>query len=309
MQAEAQSRFRDHQENLFFRLLISSFVIAAGILPRWFMRFVAYFITLFFIAFTLKNYRAIIANMRTICPGEGALHAALRARRVYLNYAYYLIDLFYISHGEKRLRHFKVNYIGDEILVDAVRSGRGIILMSLHMGNWEIGGIAMAEKGLPPPTIAYFPDSQDIIEKQRNRLRNFSKVRQIELREENFSAIKLLRVLQEGGVVAIQGDRLQYDRGIELEMFGHRALFPKGPVMLASAANALLLPTFMIMSGYNTYDIYVENPLEITVYSKRGETLERNLQALIKIFEKYIKRYPDQWYTFMPFWSKDKKNV
>jgi len=306
MEAEAKSRFRRYQEHFFFRGLISAFNVASRILPRWVMRPAAPFFSLFFISFNMNNFRAVMTNMRTIFPGIGRLKAAALAYRMFLKYAFYLIDLFYISHGRDRIRKFRINYIGDEILIRAVSSGRGVILLTLHMGNWEIGGLAMAEKGLPPPVVAYYPDSQGLIERQRNMLRELSDVEDIELREGEFSAIRLLRILQEGGVVALQGDRLQFDSGVEMEMFGHTALFPKGPVMLASAANAIILPTFMVMNGYNTYDIYVEKPVEIKVYSKREETLRRNLRHLTGIFEKYISRYPDQWYTFMPFWLKDK---
>jgi len=227
--------------------------------------------------------------------------------RVFLKYAYYLIDLFYISHGRDRIKKYRINYIGEEILLNAMSSGKGIIILTLHMGNWEIGGIALTERGFTPPTIAYFPDSQGTIEKQRNILRGLTDTKHVELKEGEFSAIKFLRILQDGGVMAIQGDRLQYDKGIEMEMFGHNALFPRGPIMLASAADALILPSFMVMEGTNTYNIYVEKPLSVKVYSRREETIRQNLKEIIGVFEKYIKKYPDQWYTFMPFWQKDKE--
>lgn len=270
------------------------------------MRFSAHFFSIFFIIINIPNFRAVLRNMRTIFPKKNTLQTILLSYKMFVRYSFYLIDLFYISHGKDRIKMFNINYVGEEILYRVLNSKRGVILLTLHMGNWEIGGIALAEKGLPPPTIAYFPDSQDMIESQRNRLRNLSSAHHVELDEERFSAIKLLRILQEGGIIALQGDRLQYDRGVEMEMFGHPAYFPKGPIMLAVAADAVILPTFMVMEGYNTYNIYVEKPIEIKVYSKREDTLKNNLKEIISVFEKYISTYPDQWYTFMPFWSKDK---
>jgi lauroyl/myristoyl acyltransferase len=307
MEAEAKSRFREVQGNIFFRSLISAFTFATKFLPRWFMRPVAFVCILFFIIFTMTNFKAIFRNMRTIFPERGSLQLVVLSFNMYLNYAYYLIDMFYMSHGRDRIKKFKINYIGEDILQDALNEKRGIILLTLHMGNWEIGGIAMSERGITPPTVAYFPDSHDLIEHQRNRFRDIGNANHIELREDRFSAIKLFRVLQEGGIIAIQGDRLQYDSGVEMSMFGHTANFPKGPVMLASAADALIVPTFMVMEGYNTYTIYIEKPIEIKVYSGRDDTLKNNLKEIIIVFEKYIRRYPDQWYTFMPFWAKDKE--
>jgi KDO2-lipid IV(A) lauroyltransferase len=309
MNAEAKSRFRDYQGNTFFHLLILAFRNATRILPLWFMRFAALFICAFFILFNLQNYRAVILNIRTIFPGKGLFSSAALAYRVFLKYSFYLIDLFFISHGRERLGKFKINYRGEEILSEAIRSGKGIIFLTLHMGNWEIGGLTLAERGLKPPVIAYFPDSQGIIEGQRTRLRNLAHTNHVELREGEFSAVKFLRILQEGGTVAIQGDRLQHDRGIDMEMFGHKASFPRGPILLASAANAIILPVFMVMKGYNTYAITVEKPLVVKAYPATEETVRRNLDEIIGIFEKYIEKYPDQWYTFMPFWNKDKDKV
>jgi lauroyl/myristoyl acyltransferase len=307
MEAEAKSRFREFQGNVFFRSLVSAFTYATKVLPRWFMRPVAYFYSLFFIVITVSNFRAIFRNMRTIFPEKDLPHLILLSFNVYLKYAYYLIDLFYMSHNRRRISKFKINYFGEETLQDVLSDTRGVILLTLHMGNWEIGGIAMSERGITPPTVAYFPDSHDIIEFQRNRFRGIGNADHIEIREGQFSAIKLLRVLQEGGMIAIQGDRLQYDSGVEMEMFGRTATFPKGPILLAAAANAIIVPTFMVMEGYNTYNIYIEKPVEIKVYSGRQDTVKNNLKTIISVFEKYIRRYPDQWYTFMPFWAKDKE--
>lgn len=308
MQAEAKSRFRKYQKNFFFTSLIAGFKYGSRFLPRWFMRAAAHLFSIFFIMINMTNFRAVMFNMSTIFPGKSRLTIMLLAYGMFVKYAYYLIDLFYISHGRERIRKFHINYIGEEILYSVLNRNKGVILLTLHMGNWEMGGIALTEKGIPPPTIAYFPDSQDILESQRNRLRSLSSVQHVELEEGGFSAIKLLRILQEGGIIAIQGDRLQYDSGVEVEFFGHKALFPKGAIMLASAADAVILPTFMVMEGYNTYNIYVENPIEIKVYSRKEETLKENLKEIISVFEKYVKKYPDQWYTFMPFWSKDRES-
>lgn len=307
MKAEAKTRFREYQGNVFFRSLILSFISATKVLPRWFMRLTAHFFCTLFILFTFANYRAIIANMKIIFPDRGVFFHGYLAYRVFLKYSYYLIDLFFISHGRERIKKFRIRYVGDEFLFDALHSGKGIIILTLHMGNWEIGGLALAERGLQPPTIAYYPDSQGIIEERRNRLRKLSNTTHVELRPGEFSAIRFFRILQEGGIIAIQGDRIQHDRGMKMDMFGHEALFPRGPVVLALASEAIILPAFMVMEGYNTYAIHVEKPLAVPVYSNTEETVRESLSEIIAIFEKYIKRYPDQWYTFMPFWLKDKE--
>jgi lauroyl/myristoyl acyltransferase len=56
------------------------------------------------------------------------------------------------------------------------------------------------------------------------------------------------------------------------------------------------------MKGYKAYQIIIETPLEMDP----GQRIEANLSRVIAVFEKHIRRYRTQWYTFRPFWDEDK---
>lgn len=294
---------RAHQRTPLFKAVLGAFVLATRFLPRRLMRLSAHVICVPFILFNMGNFRAVVGNMAVILPTRNRAYQVLMAYRVFLKYSFYLIDLFYISHGRERLKGCRFRHEGAEHLQEALRSEKGVILLTLHMGNWEVGGLALAELGFRTPVIAYNPDSESTLESRRLMLRRMYSIDDVMLGSSDLSSLKLFRILTGGGMIAIQGDRLQNETGISLEMFAHPAMFPKGPVVLSAASGALILPVFITMGKGFSYTIHVEKPLSAKVYSGRDETVRETMKEIIPLFAKYISRYPDQWYTFMPFWS------
>ncbi len=306
--AEAQSFFRSVQHTLPVRLLIKGFLMATHYLPVWLLRAVGSIVAVIFILCNADNYRAIRRNMSKIRPGLSSRAYAYLAYGVFKDYARYLIDLFHLSHDPRRIDRYTFTITGMENLEQALSSGRGVILLASHLGNWELGSLKLRLKNRKMHVV-FSPDSSSLLESQRSFLRYADGVQEVPLRDGGFSSLRLLRVLQEGGVVALQGDRLTFDSGIAVTFFGHEALFPKGPVKLALVSDSIMLPVFIPITGYKSYEIIVEAP----VYMETGEGLtdevETNLQKIITILEKYVSRYPTQWFTFMPFWEEDKKEL
>ncbi len=306
--AEAQSVFRRFQHTLPFRLLLRGFLTATRIMPVRLLRIVGRFVVMVFIAFNVRNYRAIRRNLEKIRPRLPLISSLYMAYGVFRDYAFYLIDLFYLSHDPGRLGEYAFSYSGMEHLEKALASGKGVIFLATHLGNWELGSLklALTDRKIH---VVYSPDSSPLLESQRSFLRRADGVQEVPLREGGFSSLRLLRVLQDGGIVALQGDRLTFDSGIPVAFFGHEALFPKGPVKLAMVSDSIILPVFIPMTGYKSYEIIVEQPLVMATGAGGTDELKTNLRKTIRILEKYIDRYPTQWFTFMPFWEADKKEL
>lgn len=306
--AEAESVFRKLQHTLPFRLLLKAFLLATKYLPVLLMRAAGIVVVIFFIILSRKNYRAIMKNLRRIRPGISGFRSALMAFDVFRHYSWYLIDLFYISHDIRRIDSYSITITGLDNLKAALDMKKGIILLTTHLGNWEIGGLRLTAMDREIH-VAYSPDSSPLLEVQRSFIRNAPGIREIALREGGFSSLKLLRLLQDGKILALQGDRLLFDRGITVPFFGHNATLPKGPVKLALAAGAIILPVFIPITGMKSYEIIIEEPVVMEQLPSAAEEIETNINKIIKILEKNIGRYPEQWYTFMPFWEKDKETL
>jgi lauroyl/myristoyl acyltransferase len=308
MHPEAESRFRKYQHTPFLKGVIISFRIASRILPLWFMKTSAIFIIPVFIVFNYKNFKNVIKNISHIKPSCGKMRKMISAYMVFLNYSFYLIDLFFLSHGQKRIDNYHIEVKGEEYLKKIISSNSGFILLTLHMGNWEISGAILSARGITP-YIVYSPDSENIIESNRSLLRRLFNIKDISLNmnKVNLFSIKLLNILREGGAVAFQGDRLLGDSGIEVDFFDRSAVFPRGPVILSIVSEAPILPVFCVMKGYTSYEVYIEKPYHVSMYPSREETIKKSLEDIVRIFEKYISLYYEQWYNFMPFWKDDKR--
>lgn len=306
--AEAGSAFRSIQHTGFARLLLRGFLLATKYLPVWLLRAVGFFVAGVFLIFNRENFRTIIVNLKTIEPGLTACRYAAMAFGVFKNYAWYLIDLFHISHDISRIRNYKVRFSGLEHLDDALTAGKGVLLLTAHLGNWEIGGIFLSMRG-QKIHVVYFPDSSGMIEQQRRFVRALEGIEEIPLSEGSFLAVRLLRVLQEGGTVALQGDRLTFDSGVPITFFGKNALFPKGPVKLALASDSVVLPVFMPIAGYKAYEIIIDEPIAMERMNGAAEELRTNLTKVVEVFERRIGTYPTQWFTFMPFWTEGREDI
>jgi lauroyl/myristoyl acyltransferase len=303
--AEIPSRFREVQHTPLMRSLVRGFVRSAGFLPVWLMRLLAVSLVLpIAIPLTGKNFKGIMANMARMDPGTSGLRRFLNALAVYKNYSYYLIDLLYLSHGRARVREYRTTVTGGENLYTALKQGKGVVLLTAHLGNWEIGGEAIGETGRKVHLV-YAPDSSAIFEHQRNLMRGETSVEGVALKPGEMVSLKLYRLLEQGELVALQGDRLQFDRGVSMPFFGAPATFPQGAVRIAQLSGSPVVPIFIPLKGYKTYEIIIEEPLTM----EPDKRVEENLAKLLSVFERQIGRYKTQWYMFMPFWEKDQERL
>jgi lauroyl/myristoyl acyltransferase len=297
---EAPSRLRQFQNTFPVRSLIKGFIRASGFLPVWFMRLFALGIALpVAIPLTRSNFREVLGNLQRLAPGRPRWQRGLEAWAVYKNYAYYLIDLMYLSHGRGRDREYTVTVTGEENLWRALEKGQGVLLLTSHLGNWEMGGRALAGIG-KKIHVVYSPDSSDLFENRRFLMRGGETIHSLGLKAGGLTSLTLYRLLAQGELIALQGDRLLFDRGLPVSFFGFPALFPQGPVRLAQLSGSPVVPIFIPLKGYKSYEIIIEAPLEM---DPRDRT-EENLARLVAVLERYIGRYRTQWYTFHSFWGK-----
>jgi lauroyl/myristoyl acyltransferase len=193
---------------------------------------------------------------------------------------------------------------GGENLYKALKQGKGVVLLTTHLGNWEIGGEAIRVTG-KKIHLVYAPDSSAIFERQRNRMRGETSVEGVALKPGEWVSLKLYRLLERGELVALQGDRLQFDRGVSMTFFGSPATFPQGAVRIAQLSGSPVVPIFIPLKGYKTYEIIIEEPLIMD----SDRRVEHNLLKLLDVFERQIGKYRTQWYMFMPFWEEDQERL
>ena len=192
--------------------------------------------------------------------------------------------------------------VGYSRIVEGRLRGKGVLLLTAHLGNWEVGGLMLAQVN-QPIHVVLVPDIFPGVERERRRLHARCGVTEIRVDHSFVPTLSVLRALGENEIVAMQGDRDFDNTGIAVPFFGREAFFPRGPLRVAMASGAVVLPAFIVGLPDGRYRAIVEEPLPIVTDGDRDAALRRNLLAYVALLEQYVRRYPEQWYCFYPFWD------
>lgn len=192
--------------------------------------------------------------------------------------------------------------VGFERILEARVRGKGVLLLTAHLGNWEIGGLMLAEVR-QPIHVVLVPDIFPGVERARRRLHERAGVVEIPIDRGPAPTLEVLRALERNAIVAMQGDRDFNNTGVAVPFFGREAFFPRGPLRVAMATEATVLPAFIVRVEGGRYRAILEEPLEIERAGDREAALRTNLQRYVTILERYVRQYPEQWYCFYPFWD------
>ncbi len=249
-----------------------------------------------------KDRRAIIENIRTITGGrETPKRLRGMAKEVYRNFAGYLVDFFRFSKIDKKYVERFVKFEGIQYLDEALKHGKGVIALSAHIGNWELGGAVLGAIGYPVSAVA-LTHSDKRIDDFFTRQRLAGKMRPIQIGP---SLKECYRVLKSNQVLGLLGDRDFTNNGLTADFFGKPTLFPRGPSVFAYRLGAPLVPTLVTRQPDNTFRMSFEPP----IYADQGKPEEEAVGELARkcagIIESYVKKYPTQWYIFRDMWKKD----
>lgn len=188
-------------------------------------------------------------------------------------------------------------------ILEARERGRGVLLLTAHLGNWEIGGLMLA-RAKQPIHVVLVPDIFPGVERIRRQLHARAGVTEIPIDRSFVPTLAVMRALGQNAIVAMQGDRDFNNTGIAVPFFGRAAWFPRGPLRVAMATGATVLPAFIVRMPDGRYRAIIEEPLAIASdEGGREEALRTNVERYVAILERYVSAHPDQWYCFYPFWD------
>jgi len=248
-------------------------------------------------AAALPDERARVeANLARVRPDlEPPARAAL-AREVFRYFAVCFADLIVANRRRRLPERLLAAIRGGEHLTDAGTNGRGIIVLTAHLGNWELAGRLLA-RTLPRPThVVVAPEADPGVERF---LRAVPGAVRFVTRRDPTSVLSLVGALRRGEVVAMQGDRGLGNRGdVAMSFFGSPAPFPLGPFVLARAAGVSVVPSFCILERDRRYTIAVDAPIAVAE-GFEVDALARWVNAL----EAAVRAHSEQWFNFFDAWS------
>lgn len=193
-------------------------------------------------------------------------------------------------------------------LDDALSAGKGAILISIHLGNWELGGLGLAEKGYRINVLT-FREPDEKVNMQREAIRRERGINFIYVDRRAaspFAMVQAVNALNRNEVLAILGDRDGTSHTMPLDFFGRPTPIPLGAAYLALASGAPVIPVFVPLEG-DRYAAIMEEPIYFRARKgERERVIREGMQEILRVFEHYIRSYPDQWYNFYDYWAAAK---
>lgn len=281
---------------------------ALGNVPFYFLPVLIWFWTGFFFFFAAPARRAVLSNLAAILPGSSRLTNYLRTWRTMYNFAWTIAEG---SHFKQNKSHFHYEIEGTEAL-DQLAAAKSAIVLTAHMGNYDLGAALFAEKFQREIRMVRAPEPhRETAHHLAESLRKTGAggVRVDYTTDAASLSFDLLHALRENDIVSIQGDRVVGDAAHSItKFFGRDVSLPTGPFMLSRIAEAPIFPLFIVREGYRHYKIIVREPIVCPQNSaSRDETVNSALQQWSAVLEKIIREHWDQWYGFVSTFSKNQK--
>ena len=252
--------------------------------------------------FSKRDRETIKANLRTVIPEAGEEEISSLAEDVVKNFGKYLVDFFSPIKNQKDYLEETVQIVGIENIDEALKLGRGCIIIAGHFGNWELAGCTVASLGYKLNVVALdHPDPRinNLFIEQRKKAG-------VNIVHIGAAKTACQKALSRGEIIALLGDRLYGDHGIEVEFFGKTAIFPRGAAVFSLRNGSPIVMCFQYKEDVkkNAYKVIFEKPFLVKREGHLEEQLKDITQRFIKRFEHYIRKYPSQWYMFNKIWKE-----
>ncbi len=250
-------------------------------------------------AYVAKEDRVNVqANLRAIFPDKSDLEVARIQKRMFRNFARYLVDFFRFPLISKEYAEHGAVIVNRHYVDSALRTGKGAVLLTAHLGNWELGGAVMALLGYPICAVA-LPHRAENINTFFNRQRISKGLTIFSL---GHAARLCLSALQHNKLLALLGDRDFTEKGAVVDFFGRPTHLPLGPAHFSLKTGAPIIPVFTYRDRAGTFYVHAEEPIvPVSAGMKENDAIAL-INRYVGIIERYIRNYPDQWYMFRRFW-------
>jgi len=274
---------------IFIILLRSLGLNAAYVLLR--------FVALYYWVFSVKSSKAILSYYKRL--NIGFPKSLVFLYKNYFVFGQTLLDKVAIMAG---LKHkFNIEFENEKYLHQLVEKGKGGLLLSAHIGNWEMAGHHFTRIDTPI-NIVMFENERVEIKEYLDKVTGKKVFGVILIKNDLSHLFAINKALSENELVCIHADRfLKGMKTVEADFLGAKAKFPEGPFLMASIFKTPVSMVFASKSGKRDYHFYTSPPKEYT--GSKPEIIQNCLSDYIKELESWTKRYKTQWFNYFDFWN------
>jgi len=251
-------------------------------------------------AFLRRHRRLSLKNLK-IAFGQTMSESQRRqlARQSFLHFGRMVLDTIKFAFLKRQDRSQLIQVEGLDNLRQALSQGRGVLIFSAHLGNWEVASWAISS--FTPLHVVARPLDNPLLEKELLKMRQALGARVI---SKFLAARPILRALQAQESVAILIDQnVLRSQAVFVDFFGLTAATTPALASFHLHTQAPLLPIFCLMTPERRYLVKIHPPLSFSASkAAEPEALLQITQVLTKMIEQEIRQYPGQWLWFHDRW-------
>lgn len=249
----------------------------------------------------MKRTRAAVAENLRIALDLPEREARRLARRQFHSYGYNVIDLFRIRGGGTVPP--VTTYERDaETIGKLLGDGRGCLIVTGHVGNWEMGSMSLRAHGIRSAVVGQ-PELDPNVHAIRLEVRSRLGVETIDIGSSMATAFRVRDAISRGLAVAMVADRAYLEDQVTVPFFGRPTPFLRSPALLARFCDCPILPSFFLRNDDGSYRSHFGEPIRSDPSLSPEEDATRILTAIAAVVERAIREAPDQWYNFYPYWT------
>lgn len=260
------------------------------------------FVSFYYVLFSAKSTKPLWYYLRKRM-GFGLLKSIHLLIRNYYLFGQTIIDRIVFMSGIPN--KFTFDFDGEEHLHRIAENGKGGLLLSAHIGNWEIAGYLLKRLQTRIHIVMYDGEHQKLKE-YLSKVQGEHTANIIVIKNDLSHIYAINDALSKNELVCMHADRfVDGNKTVSREFLGKVALFPAGPFVLAAK---LKVPVFFVFA-------LKESNLHYHFFSTEGKTYTgddkneipgRILNEFVDAMEEKVKAYPEQWYNYFDFWRKEK---
>ena len=266
------------------------------IMPCSLQNMLAKFLAFAFMKLKKKRFHIVMTNLDLAFGETKSKEEKLEiAKKCYYNFAKYLGINFILNQNTTKQKILKqVVFKNEHFLLDAMKSGRPIIVTTAHFGQWEIFPLAVAAHFGPSSVLGRKLDSSVMDKILRANRAQFD----VELIDKDGGAKDILKALKARRIVGILVDQNTAPKdGIKVKFFGKDVLHTPAASVLAQKTNALIINAFIYQKGENLNEICFEEPIDISTFDKE-EAVQKATQMQCSACEEMVRARPEEYFWF-----------
>ena len=259
-------------------------------------------VSLYYAFFDFKSIQAL----RLYWAHCGKKAGAMRLWRHFFRFGLSLLDRYMFLLKTKS--PFSFTTINEQAITAAVNEGKGVILLSAHLGNWEIAGNLLYDRIETPINFTMIDSEKSEIKEVFGKAFVKRRVSIIPIGQDSMAFVMgVHEALRKGEIVCMHGDRMLGNKGMTTRFLGGAVEFPIGPFAIAAATGAPVIPIFAIKKGlWGRYEMKAYPPIMVSSDSHmdRNAVVSGALEGYVKLLEHVVKENPYEWFNFYDFWEE-----